>query len=442
MQKKIISDIIVKKSIRQIPLSVKRPERRARVVDDSGEEDTAPERSDYVSRAPGWQRRSLNPKFAIWLIAGVCILALFFGVSMLFSSATVIITPRTEKISFTNESFTAKSVSPTVVDLAFEVLNVKQVGTETVIATEDKEVSIKASGKIVIYNSYSATSQRLINNTRFESKGGKIYRINTSVIVPGFKKVDGKVVPGSVEATVYADQAGESYNMKLSDLTGDFKIPGFKGDPRYQGFYGLLKTDITGGLVGKQRVVSPEVRKLTEESIKIKLKEQLLKELYAIKPENYIIFKDGYSIDYTVLADSAVDSDKAKLSIEGNLNGIVFNNLRLTKNIATKKLTGFDGLPAELVPGDDFTVTFTGKDNTGLWKNSVLDLKFNGQAVIKWQYSADEIRADLAGKSESDLKNIVSEYKNSISAIQVMFQPVWTRYFPDNPMKIKIKEEI
>lgn len=442
MQKKIISDIIVKKSIRQIPLSVKRPLPRARVTTETDDESPAEHRAEYRERTPDWQRRSLNPKFVIWLIAGICILALFFGVSMLFSSATVIITPRLQKISFTNETYTAKSSSPTVVDLAFEVLKVKQVGTETVTATEDKEVSIKASGKIIIYNNYSATSQRLINNTRFESKNGKIYRINTSVIVPGYKKVDGKIVPGSVEATIFADQAGESYNMKLSDLTGDFKIPGFKGDPRYQGFYGLLKTDITGGLVGKQRVVSPEVRKVTEESIKSKLKEQLLKELYAIKPENYIIFKDGYSIDYTVLPDSAVDSDKAKLSIEGNLNGIVFNNLRLTKTIAAKKLTDFDGLPAELVPGDDFTATFTAKDNTGLWKNTTLELKLNGSAVIKWQYSTDQIRADLAGKSESDLKNIVSQYKNSISAIQVIFQPVWTRYFPDNPTKIKVKEEI
>ncbi len=189
-------------------------------------------------------------------------------------------------------------------------------------------------------------------------------------------------------------------------------------------------------------MVSPSLRETTEQAIKIKLQEQLLKQLYATKPENYIIFKDGYSIDYTTQPDVAVDSDKVKLSIQGNLNGIVFNNLKLTKLIGTKKITGFDGLPAELVPGDNFSVVFTGKDNTGLWKNSVLDLKFNGEANIKWLYDADEIKKDLAGKSESDLKNIVSQYKNSISAIQVIFQPVWSRYFPDNISKIKIREEI
>jgi hypothetical protein len=222
MQKKIISDILVKKSIRQIPLSGVRSERSSRVErkEESDSTDLPPVR--HNRRAPDWQRRSLNPKFVIWLIAALCILALFFGVSMLFSSVTVVITPRQQKVSFTNDSFIAKSASPTVVDLAFEVLSVNSVIGEIVTATEDRDVTQKATGKIVIYNSYSTVSQRLINNTRFEAKNGKIYRINSSVVVPGYKKVDGKIIPGSVEATVYADQAGENYILKLSVLTGDF----------------------------------------------------------------------------------------------------------------------------------------------------------------------------------------------------------------------------
>jgi len=59
-----------------------------------------------------------------------------------------------------------------------------------------------------------------------------MYRIDSSVIIPGYQKVNGKIIPGSIEATVYADQAGDGYNLKLADLTGDFSIPGFKGDPR------------------------------------------------------------------------------------------------------------------------------------------------------------------------------------------------------------------
>ena len=448
MTKKIINDIILsKKSIRQIPLSkektieYKKLEREITNSDSDFENQEKHSKKHHVNRSPNWQRKTLNPKLIIWLLAGICLLALFFGISILFTSATVTITPRTEQITFNDESYTAKQNSQSTSTLSFEVLNVKQSSGKIIATTEEKEVSQKATGVIVIYNNYNTSSQRLINNTRFEANNGKIYRISSSVIVPGYKKVDGKIVPGSIEATVFADQAGTDYNFKLSDLIGDFKIPGFKGLPQYQSFYARAKTDITGGFVGKQRIVSAELRKATEDSIKVELKEQLLKELYAIKPDNFIIFKDGYSIDYTSLEDTAVDSNNVTINVEGSLNGIIFNNLKLTKYLASKKIDNFDNLPAELIPADNMTVTMTGANSTGLWKNDTLQLKLNGDATVKWVYDSDAIKRDLVGKSESDLKTLTSSFKDSIDSINVKFVPVWTKYFPDNIKKIKIIEE-
>ncbi|OHA46506.1 MAG: hypothetical protein A2541_00155 [Candidatus Taylorbacteria bacterium RIFOXYD2_FULL_36_9] len=426
MARKIINDIVIsKKSIRQIPLS---PEKKKK-----GDRE--------LRKAYSWQRKSLNPKLAIWIIAVICLLALFFGLSLVFSSATVIITPRTEKISFNNETYITKLDSSAQTDLSFEVLNVKQTEGQVVEATEEKEVSQKASGKIVIYNNYSTVSQRLINKTRFEASNGKVYRINSSVIVPGLKKVNGQTLPGSIEAVVYADQAGEDYNLKLADLAGDFKIPGFKGDPRYQGFYARLKTDITGGLIGKQRIVSNDLRKVTEDLIKVKLKEQLLKELYAVKPENYLIFKDGYIINYSRLPDMVVDKNSVKINLEGNLSAVVFNSLKLSKYFAVKKIEGFDGLPTEFISTDSLIVLFKPEDLSSLGKNKTLEIKLTGEGIIKWQYDSEALKQDLVGKSEADFKNLMVKYKNSVSGIKVFFRPIWTRYFPDNINKIRIQEE-
>ena len=369
-------------------------------------------------------------------------LALFFGISILFSSATIIITPKIEKISFNNDTYTTKLNSLNQEELSFEILTFKKSDGEIIEATEEKDVSQKASGKIVIYNNYSTAPQRLINNTRFEANNGKIYRINSSVIVPGIKKVDNKVVPGSVEAVVYADQAGVEYNLKVADLTGDFKIPGFKGDPRYNSFYGLIKTDILGGFVGKQRIVSEDVRKAAEALIKTRLNESLIKELYAIKPENYLIFKDGYSIEYIALPDISVDTNKVKVNLEGEINGVVFNNIKLSKYLANKKIEKFDGLPTELIPSDNLVTTFITKDNIALAKSSVINLKLNGDANIKWLYNSDDIKRDLAGTKESAVQGIISKYKDSLISIQVIFSPIWTRYFPDNLNKIKVKEAV
>ena len=245
-------------------------------------------------RPANWNRKPLNPKFVIWLIAFICLLALFFGLSIIFSSVTVTVVPKSQVITLKDDTYTAKRNSTNTTDLSFEILNVSATTSSIITATEEKNVDLKASGKIIIYNNYSSVPQRLINMTRFEANNGKIYRIDSSVTVPGLINVGGKVTPGSVEATVFADQAGDSYNMKLTDLSGDFKIPGFKGDVRYNGFYARLKTDITGGFSGKQKIISDNLRKTTEDGLKTKLKEQLLKELYAIKPDNYTFFNTTF----------------------------------------------------------------------------------------------------------------------------------------------------
>ena len=440
MAKKIINDMLIpQKSIRQIQIASEKKHHSNKGVERASE---ILELSSNNSRNNiNWKRKPLNPKFAIWLIAFICLLALFFGISILFSSATIIITPRDEKIVFNNDQYTAKLNSNGINELSFEVLNVKQTTGEIIKATEEKDVNLKASGNIIIYNNYSTSPQRLINNTRFEANNGKIYRINSSVIVPGLQKVDGKVIPGSIEATVFADQAGEEFNLQLTDLNGDFKIPGFKGDPRYDSFYARLKTDILGGLIGKQRIINDDLRQATEEILKTKLKEQLLKELYAIKPENYLILKDGYSIDYIKQPDTPIDSDTVKINMEGNLNGIVFNNEKLSKYLSNKKIEDFDNLSTEFIPSDTLVSTFIASDNTGLWKNNTLQIKFNGEATIKWLYDSEQIKKDFAGKSETDLKNLMIKYKTSVKSIRIMFRPVWTRYVPDDKNKIYIKEE-
>lgn len=424
MPKKIINDLIVSpKSIRQIPVLHKSKTKIERPIPSAGR-----------------NRKPLNPKFMIWLLAIICLAALFFGVSMLFSSATIQVTPRTQELVFNNEVYTAKLDSVATNSLSFEVLKVNKEASETVPAGAEKQVSQKATGKIVIYNNYSASPQRLINNTRFESAGGKIYRLNSSVVVPGTKTVSGKVVPGSIEATVIADEAGEAYNLKITDLLGDFKIPGFKGSPRYEAFYGRLKEDIVGGLIGKQKVVDATLRQSTEEALKVDLKEQLLKELYAIKPENYLVFVNGYNFDYQIKPDTDAGND-VKITVAGNLNAVVFNNLKLSKYLALKKIENFDELPTELIPTEDLMVTFTASDQNALWRNTTIDLKFNGRANIKWLYDEEALRNDLAGKKESELKTALVKYQNSVSAIQVVFRPVWTRYFPDNSEKIKVEEK-
>ena len=441
MSKKIINDIMIKKrSIREIPLPSEKKRKSKEELPDLAEDHSS--REIRSGKYPSFsQKRSMNPRFTIWLIAIFCLIALFFGISTIFSSATVIITPRVESILFNNDTYVAKSKSIETNELSFEVLTLKQTIGETINATSEKEVEQKASGKIIIYNNYSTTAQRLINNTRFESSDNRVYRINNSVVVPGIKKVDGKVNPGSVEVTVYADQPGEGYNMMVADLTGDFKIPGFKGDPRYNDFYARIKEDIKGGFIGTQKVVDPEIRAKAEESVKLKLKEELIKELYAVKPESYIVFDNSYTINFLNQDDTNIDDNKVMINVQGILNCAIFNNQKLSNYLATKKIESFDGLPVEMIITDKLISILNINSGSDLAESNDIEINFDGEAQIKWVYNVNDLKKDLAGKKGSAIGDIVVKYHTSLNAIDVIFKPVWTRYLPDNQDKIYIKEK-
>lgn len=96
----------------------------------------------------------------------------------------------------------------------------------------------KARGTIVIYNDFSKESQALVATTRFETADGKIFRLVDSVTVPGQTGT-----PGAIEASVIADQAGESYNIDPADFT----IPGFKGSAKFDKFTAKSVKKMSGG---------------------------------------------------------------------------------------------------------------------------------------------------------------------------------------------------
>lgn len=104
--------------------------------------------------------------------------------------------------------------------------------------------SKKATGKITVYNNYSTTPQRLILNTRFQSPDGRIYRLATSLMVPGKTIMNGKETPGSVDAVVIAEEEGAQYDIGPTRFT----IPGYIGDPRYESMYGVSMEEITTGV--------------------------------------------------------------------------------------------------------------------------------------------------------------------------------------------------
>ncbi len=104
-----------------------------------------------------------------------------------------------------------------------------------IIETSNETVNIpsKYGGNIDIYNAYSTAAQKLVAQTRFETKDGKVFRIQNPIIIPGAKMSGSNLTPSFIKVEVISDAVGEEYQIGPSFFT----IPGFNGTAKFAGFY-------------------------------------------------------------------------------------------------------------------------------------------------------------------------------------------------------------
>lgn len=440
MAKNIIQDVVVKKrSIRQISIDKgRRPIRiEAKKIETPAPEErkAEPIRSEKREKRKKIKKRN-TPKMIIWTVALLSIIFLLFSVTSFFSTATVTIVPKTAHITLDDSYIARKEALPN--ELQFEVMTLEKKMSKQLEATETESTEAKASGKIVIYNNFSTAPQRLIINTRFETDNGLTYKIPESIVVPGLKMVDGKKVPGSIETPIFADQSGEKYNMKISDLKGDFKIPGFKGDKKYDFFYARLKTDITGGSSGPGKKVPDKILSEARNELRANIKSELLKEAYATKPQSSVLFVDTNYIDYVSLPDSPSGGNKVDINESATLYGIIFNQAKLSSYIAKKELPDYDESPVDLVLDDGIAVGISNNSKIKPWESDTLNLSFKGGANVVWVYDKALLQKSLAGQRKNDLKQILSSYPG-IKEMRAEIRPYWKKSFPNKLDKIKIE---
>ncbi len=323
------------RSIRKV--SVDRMNRRKRPeikLERKRDFEKSPQSQKDLPAEPPHSRRT-SSRIGLWVVALVSMFILVFGFSLLFSGAKLVITPKQRTILI-DASFEAFK-TPILNQLGYEIITIEQEGAVTVQASGKEFVEEKASGKITIYNNFNSSSQRLIKNTRFETPEGLIYRINESIVVPGQKTKDGKKIPGSIEVTVYSDEAGAEYNIGIADFT----IPGFKGDARFDDFYARSQTKMTGGFVGEKNIVSEADEITARNEMKEKLKAQLLKDVFSQKPEGFEIYEDGVFVTFTPLA-SEESGDRVEVKEKATLYGILFARGAFAQFVARNTIAGFE----------------------------------------------------------------------------------------------------
>lgn len=364
-----------------------------------------------------------------WVGILVVVFGGFWGASIFLHAATVNIIPEQAEYKGTLDIYAHTNASPT--ELQYDSLQFIESISKKVLATGEESVSVKASGKVIIYNNYSTLPQKLIANTRLEATGGKIYRIKEAVIVPGLKTVDGKKIPGSVEATVYADTGGEAHNATKTDFT----IPGFKGSAQYEGFYARSTTDLTGGFVGKQKIVDPKLLASTTDSLKAEIAAKISQSTLNKIPSDFIYISGANTIDFTVKPIGS-DGDQAVITVEGNVRVFVFKKEDIDE--AVRKSIG--SIVAKKVMIHDYSRLVIKNIVENADKKSLI-ATVSGEAIAYAVIEKDGLVRELAGVKKSLVSTIMSTHPEIVES-QIYIRPPWMMSLPDNPERIHIIEKI
>jgi hypothetical protein len=351
--------------------------------------------------------------------------------TFVFNHATITITPHHEDLMDFRKTITFAQASVDTPDTVLYTLATTSISKSKELAASDtRKVEAKASGKIVIYNNYSADPQRLIKNTRFESSAGKIYRINNSVTVPG----KSGSTPGSIEVTVYADASGNGYNTSPTDFT----IPGFKGSPQYSTFYARSNGPITGGASGNVSSASLSDINAAKDELALEVAQEIKDKLGKEKVDSYVGLYSAIDIVYDDNESDVLAGTTNTYQVTATGYLMFAKGDELAETVA-QSVRNYKGEPVRL----DYTdkITYTKKDADRLASVQSLDILAEGSPRVVFLTDETALKSLVAGKKRSEFASLMKGIA-SIEGAEIGFSPLWLSTFPEETSKISVVESL
>ena len=366
-------------------------------------------------------------KYVYGFIAIVLIVGFIGFMMTVFASASVSVVPKSDPIAVILDLTASREVATSSVK--YEVIKITKQKNVSVEATGEEMLERKASGKIIIYNDYSPEPQRLITRTRFETKDGLIYRIPESIVVPG-KTSNG---PGQIEVAVFADEAGEKYNIGKADFT----VPGFKHDTaRYSKFYARGTTEMQGGFIGKVKKVEESTKLAAIATLEADLKSEVEKELATQIPEGLVSLGNSIIYEFKELAQSDLSSS-ATLNREVTAYAIMLRKSDLSSKIISAFLSDaeeWQNIPAVVKDFSGLAITL---GSTGLNEDPI-NIKLEGSVVAVADIDTKKLAETLTKLPRASISEAMKSYPG-IETIKAAIRPIWKKSFPDRADKIYVE---
>lgn len=363
----------------------------------------------------------------IWIAAGaIVVVGVVVGLmSTVFHTAQVQVTLMEWKSDISG-SYTAGGENL----LSYTPVKVQSQATRSVPATGLVDATDRASGVIVVSNLYSAKPQRLITNTRFETADGKVYRIHAPITIPGYTTRNSQKVAGTIEATVYADQPGDTYNKD----SATFKLPGLKGSTQYDLITATLKGALSGGFVGKRATVEKSVRDQAVAEMKAELDRTLREKILASQPPASLILQDSITIRYVEQPDVGADGN-ATLTIDGTALAPSFPSDVFARELGGRAKVTSDA-PLAIQNSND--IQFAHGETTQLESGGPISFTLTGVGHLRSVFSERGFAEDLAGKTRDEVVSVQTAYSALSGPAKITVRPFWLSSLPKNPERITV----
>ncbi len=381
----------------------------------------------------------------VQLYVGIALIALIVGgglmVSIITGGATVTIHPKVREMNV-NAEFTAYTEKKPG-ELSYEIMTLDAGGERQVKASGQSTTTKQATGEIEISKSTPGT-QRLIKNTRFQTDSGLIFRVQESVIIPGAgKDASGKLVPGSIRAQVFADEASDKYNVPAGTK---FAVPGFKegGDTElYNAISATNGQAFTDGFNGQKFVINDAELATAKQSLELELRNSLLEKVKAERPADFTTFDSAISITYTELPPTQYGDNLVTLKEQATLQIPLFKNTDFASFIAKAVITGYEDEPVRIDNLQNLTFAYTDAttSRSNIANLSSLSFKITGVPKLVWTFDGEKMKTELMGKEKTAFNGVLKGY-TGIERGEVEVRPFWQRSFPTNLKDIIIKEDL
>lgn len=302
--------------------------------------------------------------------------------------------------------------------------------TDKYVANGTDSVGRKSRGTITIYNNYGVESQSLIASTRFVTPDGKIFRLDSDVVVPGATKEGDILTPSHIEAAVTADQPGESYNI---NPVSKFRIPGFQGTAKYDGFYGESKSAMTGGSFGETKVPTDDDLKSARADLETKLENVLKAEFFVGLPSDIKILEGAYDVEIVrEQVNDVVDKEgKFSLTLYGQIKLIGFDEVELVDTLR-KKFETDDGQTLQIY---DYTIDYgeVSVDFAAEELSSAVSFESNWTRP----FNVSEFTKKIVGMREVELRSEIFSTPGVRSG-EVKMWPFWVTRVPEDLGRISV----